>query len=176
MWGPLCRLSSCLKAWICYAISAQQMLWACALNECAAARASAVLQTVSVKRAWGLTCLCAQQKVSAWALKQCTQCCGKCFTVSGEQPCQQYPGGRYTARATSATVSGSRPCQQYPGWRHTGRQCLQVADFGLSRKLNIQSKLSTETVGTITHMPPELLIDGVMSKAGDVFAFGVLLW
>ena len=24
--------------------------------------------------------------------------------------------------------------------------------------------------------PPELLVDGIMSKAGDVFAFGVLLW
>ena len=24
--------------------------------------------------------------------------------------------------------------------------------------------------------PPELLVEGMMSKAGDVFAFGVLLW
>eukprot|EP00891_Asterochloris_glomerata_P003854 jgi/Astpho2/3854/gw1.00062.112.1_t len=52
----------------------------------------------------------------------------------------------------------------------------KVADFGLSRSLQVASRLETETYGTVTHMPPELLVDGIMSKAGDVFAFGVLLW
>ena len=28
----------------------------------------------------------------------------------------------------------------------------------------------------VTHMPPELIIDGKMSKSADVYAFGVLLW
>lgn len=30
--------------------------------------------------------------------------------------------------------------------------------------------------GTVTHMPPELLMEGKMSKAVDVWSFGVVLW
>ncbi|CAL8470312.1 g9854 [Coccomyxa elongata] len=52
----------------------------------------------------------------------------------------------------------------------------KVADFGLARNLNITSKVETRTYGTITHMPRELLCDGIMSKPADVYAFGVLLW
>lgn len=33
-----------------------------------------------------------------------------------------------------------------------------------------------QTFGTVTHMPPELLMEGKLTKAADVFAFGVLLW
>ena len=29
--------------------------------------------------------------------------------------------------------------------------------------------------GTVTHMPPELLMNGILTKAADVYAFGVLL-
>jgi serine/threonine protein kinase len=55
--------------------------------------------------------------------------------------------------------------------------CLpaQVADFGLSRVLS-QEAISTGTFGTVTHMPPELLTTGRLSKSVDVYAFGVLLW
>ena len=42
----------------------------------------------------------------------------------------------------------------------------KVSDFGLARNLNIQSKIETRTYGTITHMPLELLCDGIMSKVG----------
>ena len=28
----------------------------------------------------------------------------------------------------------------------------------------------------VTHMPPELIVDGKMSKAVDVYAYGVILW
>lgn len=52
---------------------------------------------------------------------------------------------------------------------------LQVADFGLSRVLS-QEAISTGTFGTVTHMPPELLTTGRLSKSVDVYAFGVLLW
>lgn len=55
--------------------------------------------------------------------------------------------------------------------------CLQVADFGLSRGgFDIHSKIETQTLGTVTHMPPELLISGLLSKPSDVYAFGILLW
>lgn len=50
----------------------------------------------------------------------------------------------------------------------------KVTDFGLSRISN--REITTKTVGTVSHMPPELLVDGVMTKAGDVYSFGVVLW
>ena len=50
----------------------------------------------------------------------------------------------------------------------------KVTDFGLSRTLGGQDV--TKTVGTVSHMPPELLTSGVLSKAGDVYSFGVMLW
>jgi serine/threonine protein kinase len=52
----------------------------------------------------------------------------------------------------------------------------KVADFGLSRSLGPQEQVVTRTYGTVSHMPPELLQDGVLSKAADVYSFGVLLW
>ncbi|KAL3143838.1 hypothetical protein ABBQ32_003662 [Trebouxia sp. C0010 RCD-2024] len=51
----------------------------------------------------------------------------------------------------------------------------KVADFGLSRTLGSEP-VDTGTYGTVTHMPPELLTTGKLSKSADVYAFGVLLW
>lgn len=51
---------------------------------------------------------------------------------------------------------------------------LQVADFGLSRQAG--DSVDTDTYGTVTHMPPELLMEGKLTKSADVYAFGVLLW
>lgn len=49
----------------------------------------------------------------------------------------------------------------------------KVADFGLSRALREgETHRSTRTVGTLTHMSPELLRAGKMMPAGDVYAFG----
>lgn len=36
--------------------------------------------------------------------------------------------------------------------------------------------LETSTHGTVTHMPPELLMDGRLSRATDIYSFGVMLW
>ncbi|KAL4445354.1 hypothetical protein ABPG77_011179 [Micractinium sp. CCAP 211/92] len=65
------------------------------------------------------------------------------------------------------------------GVRHRGRtsrtfQC-KVADFGLSRFMEA-AQLTTATVGTVSHMPMELISSGKLSKAVDVFAFGTLCW
>eukprot|EP00891_Asterochloris_glomerata_P008882 jgi/Astpho2/8882/e_gw1.00129.64.1_t len=50
----------------------------------------------------------------------------------------------------------------------------KVADFGLSR-ISCATSTQTKTCGTISSMPPELMLKGIMTKATDVFSFGVLL-
>ncbi|KAG1672491.1 hypothetical protein FOA52_002799 [Chlamydomonas sp. UWO 241] len=53
----------------------------------------------------------------------------------------------------------------------------KVADFGLSVKMDhMQTHLSNMFQGTMTHMAPEILLDGRVSKAADVYAFGITLW
>ncbi|GAX77392.1 hypothetical protein CEUSTIGMA_g4838.t1 [Chlamydomonas eustigma] len=53
----------------------------------------------------------------------------------------------------------------------------KISDFGLSFKLN-KDEASVQGVhhGTITHQAPEIIKDGIQSKAGDVYAFGIVLW
>ncbi|KAK9828952.1 hypothetical protein WJX72_003004 [[Myrmecia] bisecta] len=53
----------------------------------------------------------------------------------------------------------------------------KLADFGLSRLLDgSQTHISTQSYGTITHMPAELLRNGKMTRAVDVYSFGMLMW
>ncbi|KAK9825366.1 hypothetical protein WJX81_004837 [Elliptochloris bilobata] len=54
--------------------------------------------------------------------------------------------------------------------------CAKIADFGLARDLEVKSRIETKTYGTITHMPLEVLANGIISKASDAYAFGVLCW
>lgn len=53
---------------------------------------------------------------------------------------------------------------------------MQVADFGLSKSLDIKTRIQTRTYGTITHQPPETLLHGLVSRETDTYSFGVLLW
>ena len=64
---------------------------------------------------------------------------------------------------------------KFSSWRLAGGRDPQVADFGLSRVMT-DGSVNTGTYGTVTHMPPELLTTGRLTKAADVYAFGVLLW
>ncbi len=53
--------------------------------------------------------------------------------------------------------------------------CCRLADFGLSRVLDLNvTHLSTQSFGTVPYMPPELLSQGRMTKAVDVYSFGML--
>jgi serine/threonine protein kinase len=53
----------------------------------------------------------------------------------------------------------------------------QVSDFGLARQLSTEAPvIQTRSYGTVTHMPPELLMKGVMSMAVDVYSWGVVAW
>ena len=53
----------------------------------------------------------------------------------------------------------------------------KISDFGLSLSLDT-GKTHVEDLyqGTTTHMAPEILLRGRQSKAGDVYAFGIVLW
>lgn len=51
----------------------------------------------------------------------------------------------------------------------------KVADFGMSRSIGVMAThLTTKSFGTVTHMPPELLMHNQLKRAGDVYAFGVM--
>ncbi|GMH37147.1 hypothetical protein BSKO_05020 [Bryopsis sp. KO-2023] len=53
----------------------------------------------------------------------------------------------------------------------------KVADFGLSRQMDMDvTHISTNTVGTLTHMPPELLKGRKLVPKGDVYSFGIMMW
>ncbi|KAF8066337.1 Map3k12 [Scenedesmus sp. PABB004] len=53
----------------------------------------------------------------------------------------------------------------------------KITDFGLSRAFaSGQTHRSTHTLGTVSHMAPELLRWGKMSPPVDVFSFGIMMW
>ncbi|GAX81182.1 hypothetical protein CEUSTIGMA_g8615.t1 [Chlamydomonas eustigma] len=52
----------------------------------------------------------------------------------------------------------------------------KVADFGLSRSLEVGNRVMTQNYGTLSHQPPETLTKGIVSSATDVYSYGVLLW
>jgi serine/threonine protein kinase len=54
--------------------------------------------------------------------------------------------------------------------------CAKVADFGLARTLERDAEILTKNYGTLTHMPPETLTQGLISQATDVYSFGILMW
>ncbi|KAK9828701.1 hypothetical protein WJX72_001598 [[Myrmecia] bisecta] len=56
-----------------------------------------------------------------------------------------------------------------------GFEC-KVADFGLSRAVAAEGHYHTQTIGTVAYMPPEVLLDGDISLAADVYSFGILMW
>jgi serine/threonine protein kinase len=50
------------------------------------------------------------------------------------------------------------------------RALLQVGDFGLSLKMDhLETHVSNVYQGTMTHMAPETMLDGRVSKAADVY-------
>eukprot|EP00878_Enallax_costatus_P015115 GHUV01015827.1.p1 GENE.GHUV01015827.1~~GHUV01015827.1.p1 ORF type:complete len:582 (+),score=126.05 GHUV01015827.1:174-1748(+) len=53
----------------------------------------------------------------------------------------------------------------------------KLADLGLARVMaKARTHRTTDTVGTMSHMPPELLRYGKQSPAGDIYAFGIMMW
>jgi serine/threonine protein kinase len=52
----------------------------------------------------------------------------------------------------------------------------KVADFGMAREMDVAQRMQINQYGTVTHMPPEMLLHGEISKAADIYSFGVLVW
>lgn len=58
-----------------------------------------------------------------------------------------------------------------------GAVVAKVADFGLSQVLaGDQTVIKTDTFGTVTHMSPELLLEGRLTAAVDIYSLGVIMW
>lgn len=54
---------------------------------------------------------------------------------------------------------------------------VKIADFGLSRMMGEEATAQTQTLGTISYMPPELISSGRLGgSCVDVWSFGVLMW
>lgn len=52
----------------------------------------------------------------------------------------------------------------------------KVCDFGFSRLAINRTHIQTFTCGSVRAMPPEVLKDGFLTPAADVYSFGILLW
>ena len=52
-----------------------------------------------------------------------------------------------------------------------------MADFGLSRLLDpTMTHVSTKSYGTISYMPSEVLKEGRLTPAADVYSFAMMMW
>ncbi|GBF95015.1 hypothetical protein Rsub_07516 [Raphidocelis subcapitata] len=75
----------------------------------------------------------------------------------------------------AAAVPAARPGPDAASSRH--RFTAKVSDFGLSLHLGPDAThISSAHGGTVTHMSPELLLEGRASRASDVYSYGILLW
>ncbi|MEW5300970.1 MAG: hypothetical protein WDW36_003856 [Sanguina aurantia] len=55
----------------------------------------------------------------------------------------------------------------------------KVSDFGLSTKIDASAthiSMKAGGQGTLTHLAPEALLEGTLSRASDVYAYGILMW
>src|SRR6201999_844627 len=55
---------------------------------------------------------------------------------------------------------------------------IKVADFGLARAVNAETQHTATggvLIGTVSYLPPELVVDGKADARSDVYAAGVLI-
>lgn len=74
-------------------------------------------------------------------------------------------------------LHGDLKCSNVLMMSGTGKIMIaKVGDFGLSRTLMDDTHLNTTTLGTISHMSPEMLRCGHMSYMADMYAFGMIMY
>lgn len=74
-------------------------------------------------------------------------------------------------------LHGDLKCSNVLMMSKTGKIMIaKVGDFGLSRTLMDDTHLNTTTLGTISHMSPEMLRCGHMSYMADMYAFGMIMY
>ncbi|EFN57849.1 hypothetical protein CHLNCDRAFT_21329 [Chlorella variabilis] len=60
--------------------------------------------------------------------------------------------------------------------RDARRWVCKVGDFGLAQIIHPDAtEIYSSCFGTLTHAAPELVVEGMLTKAADVFSFGVIL-
>ena len=53
----------------------------------------------------------------------------------------------------------------------------KLGDFGLSRMLGQEeSHVETQSYGTASYAAPELLAEGKLTKAADIYSLGIIIW
>lgn len=85
------------------------------------------------------------------------KCCGLLKT-------DKLQSSRHAMHANTAHRLVATPCN-----------AEQVADFSMTRALDAgKTHCTTTSLGTISHMAPEVVLTGKQTKPGDVYAFGML--
>ena len=100
----------------------------------------------------------------------CSSQCGFPVACGG---CSASPmGSRGDAHVGSAWLPAGSQFWRVLGARFL--QCMRGSRLGGSREAEVMG--ARARAGTVTHMPPELLEAGIVSRACDVWSFGILLW
>lgn len=77
-------------------------------------------------------------------------------------------------------VHGDLKCENVLLVRNMERSCgmtAKVSDFSLSKQLaDEQMYAKTRSLGTLTHLAPEVISMGSVGYASDVYSYGVILW
>ncbi|MCD4533289.1 serine/threonine protein kinase [Nocardioides sp. cx-169] len=89
----------------------------------------------------------------------------------------QIAGGLATAHARGLIHRDIKPANVLVGRRESGLSAY-LADFGIARRVDGQSQLTTAggTLGTPTYMAPELHLGAEPGVPSDVYSLGCLLW
>ena len=103
---------------------------------------------------------CVTERVyGSWFCHVCWSCAGSVLLTSGAGASLDCAPTERCAGACAGNILLTSDAGAPHGF------AAKVADFGLARSLDLQSRIETRTYGTVTHMPHELLCSGIMSKA-----------